>query len=98
MPTGGYLLAFVVVGWVLGALLADGQRRSLLVVLGSMALASVIIYLLGATHLAVVVGLGPRQAIALGVLPFLIGDTLKIVAAAALYRRLAPLLRKRLEL
>ena len=52
-----------------------------------MALASLVIYLLGTLHLALVVNVGFRKAISMGVLPFIAGDTLKLLAAALLYWR-----------
>jgi biotin transport system substrate-specific component len=49
-----------------------------------MAGAHAVIYLLGATWLALFLGVGPAAAFTLGVAPFLAGDAVKVVAAAAL--------------
>jgi biotin transport system substrate-specific component len=49
-----------------------------------MLVASLVIVALGASVLALVVGLSAAQALALGVVPFLAGDAAKIVAATLL--------------
>jgi biotin transport system substrate-specific component len=84
-PTGGYLIGFIVASWIVGKLLDSGQGLSFVKVLLVMAFASLIIYLLGALHLALVVNVGLRKAVLMGVLPFIPGDTLKLLAAALLY-------------
>ena len=86
-PTGGYLLGFVVaaamtglvprrgpIGWVAG------------LAAGALALAAA--YGIGAARLAQVLNLGPGQAIAAGVLPFLPFDLVKVVLALVVARRL----------
>jgi biotin transporter BioY len=49
-----------------------------------MAGAYALIPLLGTTQLALFLGVGPVAALTLGLVPFLAGDTLKVVAAAAI--------------
>ena len=82
--TLGYLVGFAVAALVVGRA-ADagrlGQRRS---ALGVMAGAHALIHLLGATWLALFLGVGPSTAFTLGVAPFLIGDAIKVVVAAAI--------------
>ena len=82
--TLGYLAGFVTAAWIVGRAADAGRlagRRSALAV---MAGAHAVIYLLGATWLALFLGVGPAAAFALGVAPFLAGDAVKVVAAAAL--------------
>ncbi len=82
--TLGYLAGFVTAAWIVGHAADAGRlarRRSALAV---MAGAHSVIYLLGATWLALFLGVGPAAAFALGVVPFLAGDAIKVVAAAAL--------------
>ncbi len=86
-PTGGYLIGFIVASWIVGRLLDSGKGLPFIKVLPVMALASLVIYLLGTVHLALVVNVGLRKAIFMGVLPFIPGDTLKVLAAAVLYWR-----------
>jgi biotin transport system substrate-specific component len=82
--TLGYIAGFALAGWLVGRAADAGlleRRRGALAV---MAGAHLTIYVLGATVLALVVGVGAPQAFALGVAPFLLGDTLKVVAAASI--------------
>jgi biotin transport system substrate-specific component len=79
-PTGGYLLGFIVSAYVIGLLAERGLERSLQTSLLPFLVGTVLIYALGAGWLAFYVG--PANAISKGILPFLLGDTFKIVAAA----------------
>ncbi len=87
-PTGGYLWGFVAGAAVIG-LLADAREkqpawRTLLgLVLGGI----VVVYAFGMVQLAHFFGWPWRKALMVGVIPFLPGDVLKAVAAAALVRR-----------
>ena len=77
-PTGGYLLGFVlaagIVGWV-----AERSRHWLATV-GGLLVATAAIYLPGVLWLAGFVG--AEKAVALGFLPFLLGDALKLTLVA----------------
>ena len=79
-PTGGYLLGFFVAAVVLGALAERGWTRSIATTAAAMLLGNIIIYLLGVSWLANLIG--TDKAIQLGLLPFLYGDALKLVIAA----------------
>lgn len=79
-PTGGYLLAFPVAAFVMGALARRGGF--VLAVAGALA-GMVVIHLGGMAQLAVLTG-DPATAFALGSLPFLPVSALKIGLAAAL--------------
>jgi len=82
--TLGYIAGFAVAGWLVGRAAEAGLLARRGQALAVMAGAHAVIYVLGATVLALVLGLGATQAFALGVAPFLIGDTMKVVAAAAI--------------
>lgn len=84
--TGGYMLGWFLAAVLLGRLL-DGRRRSWGVTLAVMVAASAVILFCGALHLALLLGLTPAQAFLMGVAPFLPGDALKTLVAAALVRR-----------
>lgn len=84
MPTAGYLFGFLVAGLVVGLLATRGFSSSPVRVAFSFALGSAVIYLFGAGWLVVGLGMSVPAAMAAGVLPFLIGDVAKAVAAAAL--------------
>lgn len=80
-PTAGYLLAFPVAAAVVGRLAEMRHDRRF----WSMALAAVagsaIIYAGGVLGLIFFIGLSPAAAWANGVVPFLLGDALKAIAA-----------------
>jgi biotin transport system substrate-specific component len=84
-PTGGYLLGFVpaaaCTGWLIRRR-APGTLRILL----SLGAGMLAIYVCGVAWLAVSLHLSPATALAQGVLPFLPGDTVKLVVATGLVR------------
>ena len=79
-PTGGYLLGFFVAAVMLGALAERGWTRSILTTVAAMVLGNAIIYLLGVSWLATIIGM--EKALQFGLMPFLYGDALKLVIAA----------------
>jgi biotin transport system substrate-specific component len=79
-PTLGYLIGFIVAAYVIGRLAERGLDRSVRTSLVPFLIGTLVIYLFGAGWLAVLFGL--EQALALGVLPFLLGDAIKMVLAA----------------
>jgi len=89
-PTGGFLLAFPAAAFLAGLITRPGARRGLgdavLLVVG-LAAASLLILLSGAAWLTTLTG-DLAGAIALGVVPFLIGDAIKVALAALIAWRL----------
>ncbi len=81
-PTGGYLLGFPAAAWVAGLFAGRGWNRTPWRALPAFAAGNLTIYLFGLPWLALFVGW--NQAPALGVFPFLAGDAVKILLAAAL--------------
>jgi len=82
--TGGYLIGFVVAAWVVGVCAQRGLDRSPARALAVFTLGSAVIFAFGVPWLAVVAGLGPAEAIALGLLPFIPGGIVKALLAAGL--------------
>ncbi len=82
--TLGYIVGFVVASAVLGHLASAGYARTIRQVLAAMILGNIIIWVLGTTWLAILADMSARTAIATGILPFLPGAAIKIVAAAAI--------------
>ncbi|WP_246660281.1 biotin transporter BioY [Rhizobium sp. FKL33] len=76
-PTGGYLLGFLVASWVVGVLAAG---RGMIGRAGAMLAGMALIYGIGAAWLALYVP--AAQLLAVGVLPFLPGDLVKIAVVA----------------
>jgi len=88
-PTFGYLVGFVAAAAVVGYLSVRGWHKSVTGVLGSFAIANSVIYLFGLPWLAFVLGnLGAANDLtavaAAGLAPFIVGDVLKMILAAAL--------------
>lgn len=79
--SGGYFLGFVVAAAVVGGCARRGMDRTPAGMAVAFALGSAVVYLFGAPWLAVVGGYGPGEALALGVVPFLIGDAVKAALA-----------------
>ena len=90
-PTGGYLIGYMpavfIIGWVAGK---TGQRP-----LGdilAMVCGTIVLYFCGLVWLKVLTGLAWPKAIAVGMLPFLLGDALKIAVAVPIARVLRPII------
>jgi biotin transport system substrate-specific component len=83
--TGGYLVGFVLAAAVVGRLAELGWDRRIGGAAGAMLVGNLLIYAVGAPWLAAVTGRSLGEAIEVGVLPFLAWDTLKILAAAAVF-------------
>ncbi len=81
-PTAGYLVGFAVAAAICGALAERGWDRSLLKAGAAMVIGNLVIYALGLTWLAIQIGLG--DALKYGLVPFLVGDALKILLGACL--------------
>ncbi len=83
-PTGGYLIAFPVAAAIVGLLVQplrgvlSGWRA-----LPGLLVGTVVIYLIGVPGLALSTGMGLLTAIEKGMLPFIPGDLIKVVVAAA---------------
>lgn len=80
--TGGYLLGFLGASLLIGVGSRRGADRSVLRELTVLIAGSALIYVLGAGFLMVRLGLDLSSAFTLGVLPFLIGDAVKVVVAS----------------
>ncbi|MBE7554903.1 MAG: biotin transporter BioY [Anaerolineales bacterium] len=78
-PTGGYLIGFVFAAGLVGFLAERGWDRRIWTTLLAMILGNLVIYAFGVTWLSTFLGVG--RAIAGGMLPFLIGDAVKIALA-----------------
>ena len=80
----GYVLGFLLAALLVGKLAERGADRTPLRAAGLMALGNVAIYAVGVPGLMLFAGVPFGKAIAIGVVPFLIGDAIKIAVAAGL--------------
>jgi len=78
--TAGYLAGFIVAAYVVGLLAERGMERSFKTSIFPFLVGTIIIYAFGVTWLSTIVG-GFGKAIELGLLPFVVGDVLKMLAA-----------------
>jgi len=92
-PTGGYLIGFLVAAYIVGKWNEMIKRPSFPTVLLSMVAGTIPIYVLGVLQLCFVAKLALGKAVSVGVLPFLIGDGIKIVVATLLTQRMMGHLR-----
>ena len=92
-PTGGYLLAYPVAAFAVGAIVSDGRQwtRMALGVLAGLAL----IHLGGLAQLAILTG-DLSAAARFGTLPFLLGDLGKVAIAVLVLTRFTSPVRARL--
>lgn len=81
-PTGGYLLSYVPVAFVVGWLAERGWGKNFWTAVSAMIVGNLLIYLLGVVWLQAVLRLGFSRAVLLGAVPFMPGDWFKIVLAA----------------
>jgi biotin transport system substrate-specific component len=82
--TGGYLWGFVAAAAVTGWLARRGWDRSVRSSISAMLLGSIVIYLFGVPWLIAALDLTVQQGLEFGLYPFVIGDVLKLLAAAVL--------------
>ncbi|MDE0072754.1 MAG: biotin transporter BioY [Gammaproteobacteria bacterium] len=86
-PTGGFILAFPLAsglcGWLAGPRDAGAPRILLALVAGLL-----VIYLAGATQLALLTGAAPTAVFRNAVLPFALGDSIELLLAMAIALRL----------
>lgn len=81
--TIGYIIGFVLASVVVGAMVRRFGSRSPWQVMGAMAVGNLVIWACGAAGLALVLDLSAGAAISTGVVPFLLGDVVKLLAATA---------------
>lgn len=82
-PTGGYLIGFLAMAYLCGLAAERGQDRKPLALALHIGLAHLALYACGALWLSLFLPGGLPSALAAGVLPFLLGDFVKSIVAAA---------------
>lgn len=84
MPTLGYLIGFVLAAAVIGFLAERGFTKNPLKLALAFTAGSLVVYSSGVIGLMAILGIDFTTALSVGVVPFLIGDAVKAVLAAAL--------------
>ncbi len=79
--TGGYLVGFIAAAALIGYLAEREQDRSIATAIPAFLAGSAVIYLFGVTWLAHSLGVGATEAMELGMVPFIIGDLVKVALA-----------------
>ena len=82
-PTGGYIVGFVAASYVVGRIAERGATRQVVATVSSYVAGTAVIYVLGVSWLSYATHMSVRDAIVAGMIPFLIGDALKALAAGA---------------
>ncbi len=93
-PTGGYLLAFLPAVYLIGLISERTERHRVIFEIIGMICGSLVIYAIGVTWLKLVTGMTFSKAVTVGMLPFLIGDAVKIAAAVPIAMAVRPLINK----
>jgi biotin transport system substrate-specific component len=92
-PTGGYLLGYLPAVYLIGMISEQADGRALYDILAMIA-GAVVVYAFGVSWLKVITGMSIAKSLAVGMYPFLIGDTLKIAAAVSIVKTLRPLISR----
>jgi len=83
-PSFGYIIGFVAAGALVGWLAQRGADRTVAKTAATMVLGNVVIYAVGLPYLMASTGMDLSTGLAKGVVPFLVGDAIKIAVAAGL--------------
>ncbi len=92
-PTGGYLLGFLPAVAIIG-IVTEKTGGKILFGIAALTAATIVIYACGITWLSIVTGMTVIQSLLVGMVPFLIGDAVKIAAALFIARSLRPMIQK----
>lgn len=96
-PTGGYLLGYLPAVYVIGRVCEMAPPKAVFDIAAAVC-GSLIVYACGVPWLKLLTGMTWSKALAAGMLPFLLGDVLKIIAAVPVAAVLRPIVRKRMNL
>ncbi len=84
-PSGGYFFGSIVAAYFIGLLAEKGWDRSFSKAFVAMIIGNVILYIPGLVQLGIVLG-WDKPIFTLGLTPFIIGDILKALLAASLWK------------
>lgn len=81
-PLGGYLIGFIAGAYIIGKIVEVKPEAGLAWIIMALVAGNLVIYTFGTAYLAWAAHFSLLKAFLTGVVPFLIGDTLKLAAAA----------------
>ena len=81
----GYILGFILAAGIVGRLAEPGATSTPVRTAGLMVLGNAVIYAVGVSYLKFAIDASWAMAVSLGMIPFLLGDALKIALAAGLF-------------
>ena len=91
-PTGGYLIGFLPAVYLIGIISEKGAQRMIFDVI-AMIVGSMVIYVFGVSWLKILTGMTLAKALAVGMIPFIPGDVIKIAVAVPVTKTLRPILK-----
>ncbi len=93
-PTGGYLMGFFFATIIVGFLAECGMSKKWFLTASTMIFGNIVIYIFGLLHLSNVLSLSLSKTMEVGLYPFLLGDSLKLILASVLMPFLWNLVKK----
>ncbi|APC38918.1 biotin transporter BioY [Clostridium estertheticum] len=90
-PTGGYLIGFIFMAFISGIFIDKFSNKIYMCFLG-MILGTIVTYIFGTAWLAYQLNMTFNASLAIGVIPFILGDIVKMVIASLI----GPQIKKRL--
>lgn len=87
-PSGGFLIGFIIGAFVIGKMVEARKEPGFVWICLSILLGSIFIYIPGVIQLAMAAKLSFYKALLIGVVPYLPGDLLKMLAAAIISLKL----------
>lgn len=91
-PTGGFIIGYIVCAFVAGVLI-ERSGKSMKMLIASMIVGMLCSYLLGILWYAYITRSSLIAAFSVCILPFLLGDAIKIILSSVLIKKLRPILR-----
>ena len=91
-PTGGYLIGYLPAVFITGYISEKAAKRTGYDIL-AMICGTIVLYACGLAWLKILTGMTWSKTMMVGMYPFLIGDALKIAAAALIAKALRPVMR-----
>ena len=93
-PTGGFLISWLVASFVVGLIVdtsfkkgkgsKETTKKNLYAIIIACVVGTLIFFLIGVPYMKVVLSISWKEALAIGLIPFLPGDLLKLVCAVIL--------------